>query len=222
MRLFPIYIVFGILLLGACKKDAYEIYIRNTDEAYYNDSVGSLSVFDVNEVVFDDFSNSSDTFNYQIMEVNESEFKDNMGRVALKIDRYKRSSDTSLWKYQYSCYTVSDKNMVERVEDNKRFIKLSFPVTADAVWNSNAYNLDNAINVFYGAIDKPYNQDTFKFKKTISVESTIINNNFRERSFKEIYALGIGLVYKNQVAIERNGSQWRGYKIRYKLIKHAL
>ena len=57
------------------------------------------------------------------MEVNESEFKDNMGRVALKIDRYKRNSDTSLWKYQYSCYTVSDKNMVERVEDNKRFIK---------------------------------------------------------------------------------------------------
>jgi hypothetical protein len=64
-------------------------------------------------------------------------------------------------------------------------------------------------------------RDTFKFKKTISVESTIINNSFRERSFKEIYAFGLGLVFKNQVAIERNGSQWRGYKINYKILRHA-
>lgn len=221
MRLFSIYIVFSLVLISACKKDVYETYVRNTDETYYNDSIGSLSVFAVNEVIFDDFSNSSDTFDYQIMEVNESEFRDNLGRTALKIDRYKRISDTSLWQYQNSFYSVSDKNMVERIEDNKRYIKLSFPITTDAVWNSNAYNIDNAINVFYGLIDKPYNLDTFKFKKAISVESTTINNNFRERSFKEIYAQGIGMVFKNQVAIERNGSQWRGYKIRYKLIKHA-
>jgi len=209
------------MIMSACKKDTYEQYTRNTDVAYYNDSVGSLSVFAVSEIVFDDFSNSSDTFRYQIMEVNESEFNDNLGRKAIKIDRYKRQTDTSLWQYLNSCYSVSEFNMVERVEDNKRFIKLSFPVSSDAVWNSNAHNLDNAINVFYGTIGKPYTLDTFKFKKTISVESTIINNSFRERSFKEIYALGLGLVFKNQVAIERNGSQWRGYKINYKLLRHA-
>lgn len=222
MSFYRTYIVLlGILLLGACKKDAYESYTRNADEAYYNDSIGAYSIFEVNEIIFDDFSNSSDTFIYQVMEHNESYFYDNLGRKALKIDRYKRISDTSLWRYQNSCYSVNDRNMIERIEDNKRFIKLSFPITVDAVWNSNAYNLDNAINVFYGLIDKPYNQDTFRFKKAISVESTNINNNFRERSFKEVYAHNVGLVFKNQVAIERNGSQWRGYKIRYKLIKHA-
>lgn len=222
MSFYRTYIVLlGLLLWGACRKDTYETYTRNSDEAYYNDSIGTYSIFEVNEIIFDDFSNSSDTFSYQLLEQNESVFTDNLGRKATKIDRYKRVSDTSLWNYQNSCYSVSDRNMVERVEDNKRFIKLSFPVTVDAVWNSNAYNLDNAINVFYGIIDKPYNQDTFKFKKALSVESTSINNNFRERSFKEIYAQGIGLVYKNQVAIERNGSLWRGYKIRYKLIRHA-
>lgn len=214
-------LLFVLLLWVACKKDAYETYTINSDEAYYNDTVGSSTVYEVIEILFDDFSNTSDTSIYQILEKNESTFIDNLGRKATKIDRFKRQSDTSLWTYLNSYYSVNAKNMIERVEDNKRYIKLSFPVSADAVWNSNAYNLDNAINVFYGIIDKPFTLDTLKFKSALSVESTSVNNSFRERSFKEIYAHGIGLVYKNQVAIERNGTQWRGYKIRYKLIKHA-
>lgn len=217
------HIVAIIVFLAACKKDTYETYVRVTENSYYNDTLGVYNIYKVNEIKFDDFTNTSDTFNYQLMEFNDTFFVDNLGRKALKVDRYKRISDTSLWVYINSCYSVLDINMLERVEDNKRMIKISFPITLDAVWNSNAYNLDNAINVFYGLINKPYTLDNFKFRKVISVESTIVNNSKFERSYKEIYASGYGLVFKNQVNIEKsnNGDLVRGFKINYRLLKHA-
>lgn len=182
--------------------------------------MGITNVYKVNEIVFDDFTNTSDTFNYQILEKNDTFFKDNLGRRAIKIDRYKRLSDTSLWKYLNSWYAVKASDMVERIEDNKRLVKLSFPVTEEAVWNSNAFNMDNANTVFYGFINQKYNLDTFRFKSALSVESTNINNENRERSFREIYVRGIGLVFKNQVMIDKFGTQIRGFKIKYQLIRH--
>ncbi len=212
-----------VFVLASCRKDEYETYVRNSEKSYYNDTLGSFSIFKVNEITFDDFTNSSDTSEYQLMEYNDTFFTDNLGRKALKVDRYRRLSDTSLWTYINSWYSVADNNMVERVEDNKRMIKLSFPITIDAVWNSNAYNLDNAVNVYYGLINKPYTLDAFKFKKALSVESTNVINSKFERSFKEIYAAGIGLVYKNHISLEKsnNGDLIRGFKINYRLLRHA-
>lgn len=155
------------------------------------------------------------------MEFNESVFKDNLNRDAIRIDRYRRQSDTSNWQYINTWYSVLDNTMAERIENNKRIIKLSFPVSIDAVWNLNAYNSDNAVNVFYGLINQQFNLDTFKFKNAVSVVSANINDNFKERSFREVYVKQIGLVFKNHVSIEKNGSQWRGFKINYRLLKHV-
>ncbi|MCC6817891.1 MAG: hypothetical protein IT245_03240 [Bacteroidia bacterium] len=220
MKLGLSYLLILVYLITGCKKDQFESYDRTIDSDYFNDSIGASTIYKVEEIIYDDFTNSSDTFEYQLKELNHSVFRDNMNRDAIKIDRYTRISDSSKWKYINSWYAVKSNNMVERIEDNKRFIKLSFPVTIDAVWNSNAYNLDNAVNVFYGIINQRYTLDTFKFKNALSVESSNINNIFRERSFREVYVRGIGLVYKNHISIEKNGTVYRGFKINYRLIKH--
>jgi len=214
------YIILILTLVYGCKKDQFETYDRTKDSDFFVDQAGVSNIYKVNEIIFDDFTNSSDTTDYQLLEKNDTYFIDNLGRRAIKIDRYKRLSDTSVWKYLNSWYAVKASDMVERIEDNKRFVKISFPITEDAVWNSNAYNMDNANTVFYGFIDQRYNLDTFKFKSALSVESANINNPSRERSFREIYVRGIGLVFKNQVNIDKVNNQFRGYKIRYQLIKH--
>lgn len=221
MRNQLVYIGLLFFVWSSCKKDQFETFDRTKDSDYFIDSIGAYSIFKVSEIIFDDFANKSDTLEYQIKEHNESHFTDNLGRKAIRIDRYKRLSDTSAWKYLNTWYAVKASDMVERVEDNKRLVKLSFPVTTDAVWNSNAYNMDVAVNVFYGLINQRYTLDTFRFRNALSVESTNVKDSFKERSFREVYAKGIGLVYKNHVSIVKNASVLRGFKLNYQLLRHV-
>lgn len=210
------------LFVSSCKKDEYETYKGNNDISYYNLKVGAYVTYDVTEIIYDDFTNSIDTSVYEIKEYNESVYTDNLGRKGIKLDRYTKNKTTGLWDYLNSYYSINGVHSIERVEENKRMIKLSFPVTTDAVWNSNSLNMDNAINVFYGLIHKKYQQDAFKFESVISVESANVINSFRERSFREIYAKNIGLVFKYYVNIEKNGNIWRGVKLTYRLKDYAL
>jgi hypothetical protein len=183
---------------------------------------GISNIYQVNEIIFNDFTNTSDTFNYQLREFNESVFTDNLGRRAMRIDRHTRKSDTSDWKYLNTWYAVVNPEMVERVEDNKRLIKLSFPISNDAVWNANSLNTDNPNNVFYGLMHQSYKLDTFSFDSAVSVRSTPRLNSSTERAFEEVYAKNIGLVYKNHVQVDRSGSVRRGFKLKYRLIKYGF
>ena len=220
MKSFLLYSAIALTLI-ACRKDESEQGRRSADKQYFNQQAGAYSVFNVIEVVYDDFANTIDTLEYQLMELNESVFKDNLGRQAMRIERYKRNSDTSDWNYINTWYSVSDEQMAERVEDNKRFIKLSFPISIDAVWNANSLNMDNVNNVYYGMLHRTFKQDTFTFDSVVSVESASVNNAFRERAYKEIYAKNIGLVYRNFVYIDKLGLLLRGSRIRYQLIRHV-
>lgn len=206
-----------LIAISSCKKDETEVYKSNSDLAYFNSSKGTFIIYDVLDITYDDFTNTIDTARYQIREFNESIFTDNTGTPGVRIERSIRNDHQSDWKYLNTWYSVIGKQSIERVEDNKRFIKLSFPVTTDAVWNSNSLNMDNAINVFYGLIRKRYQMGTFKFDNVISVESATIANKLRERAFREIYAKNIGLVYKYYVNIEKNGELSKGKRITYVL-----
>jgi hypothetical protein len=213
--------ILTVLSLCACRKDEYEIY-KPVDKQYMNIKVGAYSIYDVNEIIFDAFNNTSDTMEYQLRELNESIFLDNLGREAIRIDRHVRSTDTSEWVYRNTWYAVADPAMLERVEDNKRLVKLSFPISIEAGWNANALNSDNANNVFYGLIHEKYKLGTFSFDSAVSVKNTPRFTSTSERAFEEVYAKNIGLVYKNHVQIDKAGTVKRGFKIKYQLYKHGL
>jgi hypothetical protein len=218
----PFILISCIFLLCTCKKDEYDTFYKPIDKQYFNTRIGAYVIYNVNEIVFDDFNNTSDTLNYQLRELNESVFTDNLNREAIRIDRHVRNSDSTPWKYVNTWYAVSDPRMVERVEENKRLVKLSFPITNDAVWNENALNTDNANNVFYGMMHETYKLDAFSFDSVISVRGTPRFTSTSERFFEEIYAKNIGLVYKYHVQVDNIGVVRRGFKIKYKLSAHGL
>lgn len=210
-----------ILVFDACKKDEFELRHKPVDKQYFSSQIGAYSIYNVHEIIYDDFTNTVDTFDYQVMELNESHFRDNLDRDAIRIDRYKRPNDTTAWTYLNTWYSVVDGQMAERVEDNKRLVKLSFPISAEATWNANSYNTDNANNVFYVLMHQKYKLDTFRFDSVVSVESTTRINLTVERVFKEVYAKGIGLVYRNQVNTDSGGGLKRGFNITYTLYKYG-
>lgn len=210
-----------VLVFNACKKDEFELHYQTVDKQYFSSLIGAYSIYDVHEVIYDDFTNTVDTFDYQVMEFNESHFRDNLDRDAIRVDRYRRPDDTTAWTYLNTWYAVVGSQMVERVEDNKRLVKLSFPISAEAAWNANSFNTDNANNVFYVLMHDKYKLDNFKFDSVVSVESTSRINLTVERVFKEVYAKGIGLVFRHHVNTDSGGGLKRGFNITYTLYKYG-
>ena len=191
------------------------------DKNYISSKIGSYSDYAVQEIIYDDFKNTIDTFNYQIKEVNESTFKDNLGRNSIRIDRYKRNHDSINWDYLNTWYTSVDAHSIERIENNIRKIIISFPITNDAVWNSNEFNMEYVNNVFYTSLHKPYTLNSTKHDSSITIESVLVSNSVKERAYKEVYIKNIGLVYKNIVFIDKIGNLQRGRRLNFKLIRHV-
>ncbi len=215
-----LYIILLFALFIGCKKDEYETINRSYGKGYLYSKIGSYNIYKVEEIIYDDFFNTIDTSRYQLKEVNESVFTDNLNRNSIRIERYKLNNKGK-WEILNVWYASEDNLSAERVEDNKRITKLSFPFTDDAVWNVNTNNSDNPINVYYGFINQTYNMDTFQFDSAISVKNDAISTNVRQRQYYEVYVKNIGLVFKNNINIDRNANLLRGYKIKQQLIKHV-
>ncbi len=217
-----LHITLCLLIISSCKKDNFETVNRAFGKSYVNTTVGSYNVYKVEEIVYNDFNNTVDTLRYTLKELNESVFKDNLGRNSIRLERYKLN-EKSQWAYWNTWFSTTDNFTMERVEENKRLVKLSLPLSDDAVWNINAYNSDNSITAYYDFIHKPYKLDTFSFDSAIAVKSETINSFIRQRQYYEVYANKIGLVYKNIVYIDLDitGTQKRGYKIKQQLIQHV-
>lgn len=215
-----IYIAILLFFFIGCKKDEYETVNRSYGKGYLYGGIGSYSIYKIEEIIYDDFFNTIDTLRYQVKEVNESYFIDNLNRNSMRIERYKLNSKLK-WDIWNVFYATEDNYSAERIEDNKRLIKLSFPVTTDALWNLNQNNSDNPMTIFYDFINQPYQLENLYFDSAVAVRNEVVNTSFRQRQYYEVYVKNIGLVYKNIISIDKNAGRQRGSKIKQQLIVHV-
>ena len=64
---------------------------------YFPADIGVWVVYDVDSIVYNDFTDSVETYNYQIKEIVESAFIDGEGRETRRLERYIRLTDTLPW-----------------------------------------------------------------------------------------------------------------------------
>lgn len=215
-----LYILFIAFAFSACKKDEYESTQRSFGRGYASTRTGAYNVYKVEEIIYDDFANTVDTFRYKIKELNESVFRDNLDRPALRLVRF-RLNTKNQWEIWNSWYAVEDNVSYERIEENKRYVKLSFPLNDEVIWNTNTYNSENSNFVYYDFINQKYKLDTFIFDSAIAVKSDPVASSLRQRQYNEVYAKNVGLVYKNVVSVDINGILKRGFKFKQQLIQHV-
>jgi hypothetical protein len=108
------------------------------------------------------------------------------------------------------------------LEDNMRYIKLTFPMAYNKRWNGNVYTaigndnawMDDWLGYKYQEIGKPYNTDSLEFDNTVTVfqqnnmlePSTVVNDtsvnnqDYGEFSYStEVYAKGVGMIEKRLI-----------------------
>jgi hypothetical protein len=223
MKIRIIFLFFcGTLLLNACKKDVFESSKRENGTSYINQLLDYQFLYQVQEIIYDDFFNKIDTFNYQILEINDTFFYDNLNQTVMRIERYKRINDSALWNYHETISSHIDNYKYERNENNSKNVKLSFPITFETIWNANTYNSNNNTMVFYNEINVRKNIENNWYDSVLVIKSDPIFSSVGEKYYEEQYAKNIGLIYSNIIFVEKSNGKTRGYKIKYTLLNHGI
>ncbi|MFH0896211.1 MAG: hypothetical protein V2A54_17395 [Bacteroidota bacterium] len=217
-------LMLSALFLFSCKKDP----VQNSDTGYgyFPVNVGHAVVYDVDSTVWDDFQDSVFYFSAECRELIESSFIDGEGKESQRIERWGRMADTNAWAITDIWYSYRNSMNAQKVEENNRFIKLVFPVKTTARWNGNAMNSLGEVEYKYTDAFEPKSYNGLSFDSTITVlESADSNLVYKNLSY-EVYAKGVGMIYREIFNIEYNtnpldGSIKSGKRIIYKIKSYS-
>lgn len=200
--------------ITSCSKHTETLNLTTAKELYPI-KVGKTFTYRLDSTVVATFGTALQKTYYLAKDSVESSFLDNQGRQSYRIYRY--ITDTLASKpYQYAAtyFAVIDNNKIEYVDDNLRFITLVNPVSSATTWKGNSYinTTTNITNYFlnnwqyqYQDIDAAYTVKKGSINNTVTVlqqdesSSPTFNPNFyyNKTYSVEVYAKGIGLIYKD-------------------------
>jgi hypothetical protein len=163
---------------------------------YFGMEEGRYVVYDVTEMVHDYDLNMNDTTYYQLKTVWADTFVDNQNRVAREFHRYVRPTENDPWVLQDVWTGLIDGIRAELVEENQRVVKLVFAPTQNKVWDANAYNQNAEQTCFYRDIHGDTIIDNTTFDPTLVVEQDQFNSLIDSVHRYDMYAKGVGLIYK--------------------------
>ncbi len=205
-----------ILLMTGCKKQT-ETPVNPSIFDYLPLQTGRVLVYRLDSTVTPPFGVSLVVKSYLLKDSIESSFTDNTGRTSFRINRYITDTLSAQgWNYLSTYYITPATTTIEVVDDNNyRFIKLAAPVMTGQSWKGNAYidtksaysqvtYLDNW-DYTYQNVDQPFTVNKGTLDSTLTVlqrdetipEGPFDPNNYQQRNYSiEVYAKGIGLIYK--------------------------
>ena len=238
-----------VLLLASCKKDAN--FTTDSIHDYYPLQVGKYITYNLDSTVFLNFGQTiSDltVIHYQAQYVVDAQITDNLGRPAYRINRFLRTDSTQPWTPDNVFVAVPTQNSIEFVEDNLRFLKLMMPIKQDFSWPGNSYlptnpyssyqfsdaDFMNGWNYTYDSIAMPLTINGLTIDSTLKVAEIDYTNNdpslpgtqFAEKTYSaEKYGRGIGLIYREFIHWEYQGSQsqspgYSGFGVKMSIIDH--
>lgn len=183
-----------IVLVEACKKDSIPVDFQYD---YYDLTLGRYIEYDVVEITHDqDAAIKHDTSIYYLKTLIGDTVIDLEGRVANRFYRYKKANLTDNWVVSDLWTTLIKDRRAELVEENQRMVKLVFKPSKSKVWDHNAYNIEDEMECFYRDLNDPRVINGLSFDSTITVEQDSFISYIDYRRKYEVYAKGVGLVYK--------------------------
>ncbi len=209
-RLFLVGLLLGLFFM-ACERVTETL--PKADRAYYPIVANNYRVYQVDSTVYDEYNCTVETTRYQIKEVTGASFLDGEGQDAHRLERYWRANAADNWTLVGVWSEKVEGNQIQRVESNQRFVKMVFPVEQQKEWNGIAFiRRDTLVPIRGGSIDlyKDWGMFTYEgvgdsyldtISNTIYPDAVQIlqvdkTNNIERRYSKEVYAKGIGLVFK--------------------------
>ena len=220
--LLPVFIGFMLLFAFACQDKDYTP--SKMFYEYFPGSPGHYVIYEVDSVVYDDFSGEVFNFNYQVKEVIESRFIDSEGRESLRLERFIRQTPNDHWQVKNIWQARLLPSRAEKTEENITYIKLVFPPKDGQTWNGNAYNTLPSQTYRITDAHKPYLiAPGLAFDSTVTVLQMNFFTVISEELQEEKYARHVGLVYKRyrKVFKQVDGTITSGVDYSYRIISYG-
>ena len=196
------YIIFILLVFVSCKKNETEPVDLKYD--YFQFEEGAFIEYDVTYIFHDEALLKHDTVLYQIRTQIGDTVIDNAGRIARKFNRYIRETNADSWVLKDVWTAIVVDSRAELVEENQRKVKLVFAPTEDKTWDINQFNMDGEITASYDSIDAVRTVQNLTFDKTLIVREKKYTTLIDKREKYEVYARGVGMIYKVEKDLKFN------------------
>lgn len=163
-----------------------------------------------------------DTVSYYLKEVISEKFLNLEGDSAYRIERFWKTD--SMDNYEIKDIWVANKslNFAQLVEENIRFTKLIFPFDVNVVWDGNAFNNQQSQEYRIESINIPYNVNGLSFDSSITVIQNYKSNLLEYENSKEIYVIGVGLVYKEDIEVLINSADSNDFSQGYEFYQELI
>lgn len=209
-----------LVIISSCKPIDYDNinYYYN----YFPLQINQEKEFLVTNIVHSSFGR--DTSSYFLKEI-ITDYNINIeGDTVYTLERYWKV-DSSL-NYEIKDVWTSKKNLGAGYlnEENITYTKLIFPLSLNIYWNGNAFNNLDYQEYSIESINIPFQLNDLIFDSTVTVIQNYKSNLLEFENAKEIYATGIGLIYKEDVQLEINSGNLsdinQGYEYYQEIINY--
>jgi len=215
-KLSPLVVVFLLVIaLAGCGKESETLDTAALNE-YFPLQVGKSYLYRLDSTIPASFGSALIVKSYQAKDSIESTFTDNQGRLSYRIFRTIRdTAGIQPWRFSATFVATQTNEWIEYVDNNLRFVKLHAPVTEGYTWKAHSFIDTKSLNTTVSYLDEweyeyrdvgqPYVGLTKTYDSTVTVfqqdETTppgpFDPNNYQQKNFgTEVYAKGVGLVYK--------------------------
>jgi hypothetical protein len=211
----PVFVVglLVVLSLGSCSKTD-STPAGNDMAEYYPLQLGKYITYKLDSTVYINLNTQKVVRSYIVQDFVDAQITDNLGNPGWRIRRMMRSNiDTTQWFDNASFIVVPFQGTIQFTENNLKFIKLINPVTDLNTWSGNSFiNTDDNFlrfyenwEYFYENVGESIVLNNVTFPETIKVnQSDMVNGDPGNKNFfyaitrsSEVYARGVGLVYKD-------------------------
>jgi hypothetical protein len=233
-------IIISLLLLSCKKQDASPSTISMAE--YYPQVIGKYITYALDSTVYVKLNTVKEVHSYVVKDIVDATFKDNMGQDVFRIRRMMRNTvDTTIWSDNATFLVTQNARTSEFTENNLRFIKMINPVKEFSAWQGNSFietgddflSFFEGWEYFYEEVGLPYAVNGKNFEETVTVnqiddvdgDPTNKNSRYQIRYGKEVYAKGLGLVYKEFLhelwqGAPINAFEPNSYGIKLRIIDH--
>lgn len=189
-----LYWILAMLGLAACNRT-----LDWTPEAqgrdYFPLDTGRYVEYQVQRILYNELvPDVSEAF--ELRELVAATFRDLSGVQAWRIERYKRPNDSRPWVIDSVWVVRAEPARIIRTENNIPFVKMVFPTEFGREWNANVLNNLGEDRYRMTAVDQPFRIGTHTFDRSLTIIQQADSNCIARDVRREVYARGIGLVYK--------------------------
>lgn len=220
MRKIGMLFLFLALLTVACREDDTAPVQEFTGLQYLPLTVGQESIYQVDSVLYNEFTGRVDTIRLQLREKVAYSIIDAEQRTAFTIGIYQRANDTLAWRLIREIRKTRTEKRYELLDNNQTTVPLIFPISLGKEWDVNSLNTSNAVEYSYQSVNESLQINEVKYDSTLTVLQLDEENLIERRFAEEKYAIGFGLILRKDINVRTdfNNKIISGYDATVKLI----